>query len=501
MKTQRDFLILIDMMSAAQKKIKETIVKHGLIRKKGHVVIGLSGGPDSMCLFHVLYGMRDELGITVSAVHLNHKFRPGHAEEDQEFVENLCEELGIYCYSKTVDVNDAAAQRGETPEEAGRNERYIAFDEEAQRVADSGVPKEDITIAVAQNRNDQVETVLMRIMRGTGPDGLAGIPYLRKSKEGFDIIRPLLDTDRKDIEDYCDSKGLNPRIDHTNSETEYNRNRIRLDLLPKIKSEYNYNIEEAVLRLSELAEADKKYFDGIAEDFLGENWVYTIGDEGEVTKGKLKVELLTSLQPPISHRIIISAMKKMGLTQGLEAVHVDAAISAIKKNETGKIVEFPFGYKMKISYGEAEFYNDLGSFEAKKNDELNITIEIDELDSKEEFRFPGGRLVMKKSMAPQDLQNRFVLALDPKEIKKAGGILEIRYRKPGDRIFLKGINGTKKLQDLFVDEKIPREERSKIPLIVSDNEILWVIGIRKSDKFTNFDGAKECLLLEWMPNS
>ena len=183
-----------------KKKTLQTIRKHNLIKKGMHIVIGLSGGPDSVCLFDVLNSLKDEWDLTLYAVHINHKLREGAAEEDQHYVEELCAKLNIPCEVFIRDCNVIAAQEGMTSEEAGRKVRYEAFSQVALQIHQNGIPKNKVAIALAHNANDQCETILFRLMRGTGTDGLSGIPYERFEENGFAVIRPILDIGREEIE-------------------------------------------------------------------------------------------------------------------------------------------------------------------------------------------------------------------------------------------------------------------------------------------------------------
>ncbi|MDD7216480.1 MAG: tRNA lysidine(34) synthetase TilS, partial [Firmicutes bacterium] len=236
-----------------KKKILKTIREHNLITEGMHIVLGLSGGPDSVCLFSVLTELAGEMNLTLHPVHINHRFRPGAAEEDQAYVEELCRSNGLSCRSFVYDCPAMAREQKLTPEEAGRKARYEAFFKVAGEIHASGVPASKIAVAVAQNANDQCETILFRILRGTGTDGLSGIAYKRKGQGGFHVIRPLLDITRDEIEKYCADRNLNPRIDHTNSETVYTRNRIRLELIPYLADNFNSNIVETVNRLGRIA--------------------------------------------------------------------------------------------------------------------------------------------------------------------------------------------------------------------------------------------------------
>lgn len=345
--------MLPDITKRTEDKIRKTIEQHGLIAPDQHIVIGLSGGPDSVCLFNALLAIKDEMSLIIHPVHLNHKFRPGAAERDQKYVEDLCESKGLKCSSFVVDCNVLAAETGTTSEEAGRNARYDAFYTVAEKVASSGIDKKDIKIAVAQNANDQAETVLFRFLRGTGPDGLAGIAYEREER-GYKVIRPLLDVYRDEIEEYCSHNDLNPVIDHTNEDTVYTRNKIRHELLPLLEKEHNVNMKENLVRLARIAAADKDYMWQQAEKTYEE--LAQISEEKEETGGgpvevTFDREALAKLHVSIRHRVIFKAFAAIGLDSDISEERINAADSIIEKKQAPKTVQFPRGYTLTVAKG------------------------------------------------------------------------------------------------------------------------------------------------------
>lgn len=406
-------------------RVKHTIIKNNLIdpEEKQHIVLGLSGGPDSLCLFHVLLELQEELNIHIHPVHVNHKFRPGAAEEDQDFVENLCENMGIRCTTFIYDCKALAEEEGISEEEAGRNARYEAFYLVANELMEQyGIGSDNIKIAVAQNANDQAETLLMRIMRGTGTEGLAGIEYQRNGAGGTKIIRPLLDIDRKDIEGYCADYELCPRRDETNLEAIYTRNKIRLELIPYMENNFNPNIQEALNRLSVIAKEDKEYMDGQVKVFI---------------KSPLPIIEYIDQHPAIRKRILMRNLEKLGLEQGVTAVHLDLADRLIFNGKTGTSMDLPQGYRISISYENILFHKE---------------------DQRQETGINGDGVCLEE----------FVL----------------RTRQPGDYILLNGVGGRKKIQDLFVDMKIAREMRNCVPLLCRGNQVVWIVGDDVSGLFT-----------------
>lgn len=335
--------MLPDITKKTEDKIRKTIEEKGLIAQGQHIVIGLSGGPDSVCLFNVLKNISKELGLTIHPVHVNHKFRPGAAERDQQYVEELCRKNGLECDSFVVDCNVLAAETGMTSEEAGRKARYDAFYEVAERIA-KDVPKESIKIAVAQNANDQAETVLFRLLRGTGTDGLAGIAYEREER-GYKVIRPILDIYRDEIETYCEHNDLKPVIDHTNEESVYARNKIRNELIPYLEKEHNTNLKESLVRLARIASADKDYMWQQVEDFYKNHARQGVG------KVSFDRDLLAKAHPAIRHRAILKAFAFIGLESDVSEERIKAADAIIEKKQGPKTVQFPRRYVLEVAKG------------------------------------------------------------------------------------------------------------------------------------------------------
>ncbi|MBN7774386.1 tRNA lysidine(34) synthetase TilS [Clostridium aminobutyricum] len=493
-----------------ESKVKSTIIDKNLIKKNEHIIIGLSGGPDSVCLFNVLINLSDELSYSISAVHVNHKFRPGAAEEDQAYVEELCRVKGIECQSFEMDCNAIAKEKGLTSEEAGRMARYESFYKVAADLIQAGkFEPHQIKIAVAQNLNDQAETMLMRIIRGTGTDGLVGIEYAREGKFGTTLIRPLLDVSRNEIESYCTEKALNPRIDHTNLEPIYTRNKIRLNLIPLIQKEFNENITEALNRLSKIAKEDKDYFDTQVSEAM-EQAAIIINERpcphegivslvGGVSFGEHQ---LKEMHPAIRHRVIKRAFETIGLDQGISAAHIEAADKVIIGDKASSRTDFPKGYAVSSSYGEVRFYkNDPFTLGYVSEDELKSKLKIrivknegklKDISKNGSKRFAAldlyklldrltsgeAQLIEAVFQAEQKLKDQDTVECVQQDSMLAEilNVLQIRNRRQGDWMTPLGMNGRKKLQDMFVDEKVYKECRNQVPLVCIGDEVIWIIG-------------------------
>lgn len=473
--------------------MKNTIIHNGLIEKGEHIVIGLSGGPDSVCLFHILHQLKEELDICLHAVHINHGLRPGAADEDQRYAEKLCEAHGVPCSSFLFDVNKIAREEGISSEDAGRRVRYQSFFRVAERVAaESGA---SVKIAVAQNMNDQAETVMMRILRGTGTDGLCGIEYLRKEKDRGVIIRPLLDISRAEIEDYCSENGLHPQIDLTNLEPIYTRNKIRLELLPYLSENFNVNIAAALNRLSRIAKEDKDYFIHRAEEFIRMNSIGNKDGSVEIPAG-----MLGSEHPAIRHRVIMRVFESIGLSKDISSVHLEQADRLIEEARTSSSVDFSGGYALKISYGNAVFYRKEENTGLDFEYELNLEgiTDIFELNTQIGVKILK-RLdwLNEKGKEKRDRSSSSICRLSLDKLDTGGCRPVIRTRRPGDYMIPFGMKGRKKLQDFFVDEKIRKEERDRIPLLCLGSEIIWVIGSRISENYKVEDDTERIISLEY----
>lgn len=450
--------------------IKNTIEKHNLINADEHIVIGLSGGPDSVCLFSVLLELSVDMDFTLHAVHVNHGFRPGAADEDQKYAEELCRKSGVECSSFKYDCNAIAENQGLSSEEAGRKVRYESFLKVAEGLMEQGVPAEKIKIAVAQNADDQAETVLFRLMRGTGTDGLAGMAYCRMEKN-ICVIRPLLDTWRKDIEKYCREHGLEPRTDHTNLQPIYTRNKIRLDLIPYIEEHFNNNIMETLGRLSRIAAEDKEYLWQCAES------VYA---ELEVSPGVLDQKGLAELAPAVRHRVIMKALQQQGLEQDVTYAHLEAADSILGAAGESKTVEFPDGYRMSVRYGEAAFYR---VEESGRVPQLHVKV------------MPGNGTAVGNGRSAAFDYDKFTAI-------HGGAEIVLRTRREGDFLAIRG--GRKKIQDLFIDMKVPKEHRDSVLVAAAGSEVLWlpeqpekgVTKARYSVRCKLDMDTKKCLMLE-----
>ena len=462
-------------------KVLKTIRDHQLIEKHQHIVLGLSGGPDSLCLFHILLRLAEDWDLTVYPVHVNHKLRPGAAEADQRFVEDFCLQAGSPARVYVYDCGAIAAKERLTSEEAGRKVRYEAFAREAAELRSKGVRPEDIRIAVAQNADDQAETILFRVLRGAGTDGLSGISYSRFDEEENRIVRPLLDIYKEEILAYCRENQLRPCVDATNQEPLYTRNRLRLQLIPLLEQEYNANIKDTLNRMGKIAARDSQFLWSQAKQAYDRLCL-----EQTPAMVTLEGDGLRKLDPALRQRVLSLAFQQVGLTEDVSYAHYESCEAIVFHAGPSAGCDLPDGYRFVRVYGDVRVASKAYASGEAESSEVRIRV----VTAEEYSRLPA----KKGGRAAFDLD-----ALEAVYGEHAAGLLCIRTRQPGDFIALGG-GGRKKLQDLFVDRKVPRDDRDRILLAAVGSEVLWVLPVqgwsRYSGKYSVEASTKKVIYIE-----
>lgn len=298
----------------------DTIKENNLINKGDVIVVGVSGGPDSITLLTCLNKYKDYIGAKLICAHINHLIRKD-STEDEQFVENVCEKMGIKCYVKRAEVEKIAKEQKKGTEEVGRKIRYDFFNEVAE--------KENANkIAIAHNMNDNAETILLNIIRGSGLTGLEGI----QAQEYGKYIRPLINCTREDIEEYCSKNNLQPRIDSTNKENIYRRNIIRNKILPEIK-ELNPNIVQSLSNLSKIVKVQNTHIKNEVENIYNKI--------GSPSLGKIELDLpeFQKLDLSVQQNLILYTISKaLGSARNIEKVNVDDIIKMCKRNVGNKYI-------------------------------------------------------------------------------------------------------------------------------------------------------------------
>lgn len=445
-------------------KVLSFIEENSMINDKDKILVALSGGPDSVCLLKILNELKDKLNITIFAAHVNHCLRGDAALEDESYCLKLCESLDIPCYVKRVNIEKLAKDKGVSTEMAGRDARYEFFDELMKTL---NINK----IAIAHNANDQAETVIMRAIRGTGIEGLIGIKPIRDNK----YIRPILCLTRDEIEKYCLEKHLNPHIDETNLEEVYSRNKIRLKAIPYIEDNFNKEVIFALNRLAYSCSKDMELINNIVDSKYSK---YCVREKMYII---IKQDAFKEMEAIIT-RVIRKALVEISLRfNNFEMKHI-YDIMKLQKGATGKNINITNNVIAINEYGDIKLKVNDNKEENNENtiiDELKISkkdIENNDFSyANSEFAFK----IYNKDNFNGFINSNFIKVFDISNVSN----ITIRTRKNGDKIVPLGMKGSKKIKDILIDAKIPKDLRDTIPLILFDHEVAWILGLKTSDKF------------------
>lgn len=322
-----------------KEQVIDTIKKYNLIKENDSIVIGVSGGPDSICLLHILNEIKNELNFKIYVAHINHMIRE-EADSETEYVKEFCKNLGIECYIKRIDVVEIANNLKRGTEETGRQIRYEFFNEILEKTNSN-------KIATAHNNNDKVETILMNILRGSGTSGLKGIEAIRDNM----YIRPLINTSREEIEEYCETNKLEPKIDESNNENIYTRNKIRNIVIPYIKQEFNPNIIKTINRLSEVANEENEYLNKVTENEFNKLLL-----EKANNSYVLNLKDFNKLELVIKRRVILYTINELlSSTTGIEKVNIDDIIKLCNNNIGNKYLSPIKNLKVLVKKGKIFF--------------------------------------------------------------------------------------------------------------------------------------------------
>jgi len=437
-------------MSQMLKKICKTIEKHGMISLGDSVLVALSGGADSVCLLKLLCELRQKYNLRICAAHLNHMIRGTDADRDAQFARQLCRKLGVHFYLEKADVIKYAEENFLTTEEAGRILRYNFFDRICR---ENSISK----IATAHNLNDNTETVLMRFIRGTGIDGLCGIPYVNGN-----VIRPLLDTSRQEIEAFLCETEQDFVTDKTNGEAIYLRNKIRLNLIPEIKKEYNPNFTETLSSNISIYRQAADFLDCEVRKKT-ERLIKYKKNYMEIELSELKKEKDFIISKTIAYALSKTELKKQITSK------IISEICEIAKSGTGR-VQFSKDVYVCAMYDRLYFVT--------KTQDKPFCTEINNFE-KIYIKECDKTITFTKAQKKEKNKNAIYVDLD----KLFGKKIIVRSRKDKDVFIPSGMKGRKKLKDFFIDKKVPFFVRDEIPIFLADDEIFCIGTMRESENY------------------
>ena len=442
------------------KKVREYIKEHCMIREREKIVVGISGGADSVCLLFVLLELQKEWDLKLEAVHIHHGIRGADADADERFVRRLCENENVVLHVFHENVKEMAKELGMSEEEAGREIRRKHFVEVLKQTHAN-------KIALAHHMNDSAETVLWNLCRGSKLRGLGGI----SPKEDV-WIRPLLCAERWEIEEFLKEREIPYCIDETNMSDHYTRNKIRNHVLPYLENQVNkksvLHIQETAKRMQEIAlfmeEETKKYMESCLVKEKKDVCFLNLLKFSEVP-GVLKTEIIYSILCDVA-----------GHRKDIESRHVNMILELCEK-QVGRKCDLPYGMCAIRSY-----------------DGIKIYPEHYENHFHEEKPDCKIRLLKKEEGTKTFPQNTYTKWFDYDIIKRT---VEIRHRKPGDYIVIDRLGRKQKLKQYFINEKIPREIRDQIWLAADGDQIMWIIGYRQSQAYQITEKTKHVLEIQF----
>lgn len=466
------------MSLSLEERFLHLIRKHSLFHPGDTVVVAVSGGPDSVCLLHLLYRFQDELGIGLHVAHLDHSLRGAESQADADYVAHLAHELNIPITLFRADVALYRHKERLSLEEAAREVRYAFLAGVAEEVGASAV-------ALGHTRDDQAETVLLHVLRGCGVEGLAGLRPRSKipvyCAQDCPLVRPLLRVSREETRLYCQEQGLEAREDATNLSTRYLRNRIRLELLPLLRL-YNPRIEDALVRLSLLAGDEASFVRAQAAPLKEAMVSY---DKGSAV---IEREPFDKLPDTLKRYMIRDLLHELsGESRGVEAVHVEAVMQFLG-HPAGQSLHLK-GVVVSTEYSTYRFSRpdwNYCPYPKLEGGRLNVPGET---------TFPGWRVEATLSSDATYVDAPFTAFLDYERLELP---LSVRPLKHGDRFLPLGSPGEKKLYRFMGDVKIPHAYRARVPLVVdASDRVVWLVGYRLDDRFKLTPQTRKVLRLQF----
>jgi len=450
-------------------KVRKSIETNNLLQAGDRVIVGFSGGIDSVCLLAVLNQLKMEYRLELWALYVNHALRPDENEQELQLLYSLGERFKIGVKEINIDIPGKLRQKQQSLQLLAREQRYRAFQQFYDEINAT-------KIALAHHRDDQAETIMYRIIRGTGLDGLAGIPVSRDNK----IIRPMLEISREEIREYVLSHGLNWVEDSSNQKLIYQRNRLRHQLIPQIESSYNPRFKEALFRLGAIAQEQRDFMEVL---FNSDVLANISRDEQKVG---IALKQFLSYHPYLQYYILKQMVAMLIPNLQLEFVKIMRLREKIR-NENYSLDPFHIYKGVMVRVRD-------GILIIEKTDAaIRYNQQIYQIDTHLPNIFADINLLLRIEPAILPVQfdriSNDEIYIDASKVTLP---LTIRFWRPGDHFQPLGLSGTQKLHDFFINQKIAKSQRHRIPLLINgDGRIVWVVGYRMSEEFKVVESTKE----------
>lgn len=428
----------------ANRNKKESLVENG-----DRIVVGFSGGPDSVFLVEMLLKLREKIDFDIVLVHINHLLRGEEAQRDEDFSINYGKSKGLKVFVRKINITSLGKEKGLSLEEAGREARYSFYKEVLEKTNSN-------KIALAHNKDDQIETFMFRLTRGTGLSGLEGIATKRDR-----YIRPISEIYKSEIVNYLDENNISYCIDSTNLENEFTRNSIRIDLIPFIEKRYNPKFKDKIFSLIEEIRDINIFIEKEIEQFSYDETI--------------NIESILKFPKSIRGKILSKYLYKYGLEVNRKKISL---IESILEKGGSQEISLDSQYILKKEYNILK----IQKINLIKNNIEEVTFTIPN-------KIKYGDYIIEAEYVERGEQNKNCFYTN----LKLGDTLIVRGRKDGDKIIPTGMKGEKKLKEIFINEKIGKEKRDSIPLIVHNDNIVWIAGVRGNEKYNSTE--KRCIKL------
>ncbi|MDY6823604.1 MAG: tRNA lysidine(34) synthetase TilS [Thermodesulfobacteriota bacterium] len=465
----------------------QTMTRYSMVPPGCRILVGVSGGVDSVTLMHALTRLADRFAIAgIGVAHLHHGLRGEAADEDAALVATLSHERGLFFHMERVDIRAIARDASLSIEEAARITRYAFF---RRTAGEHGYDR----VATAHHADDNAELVLMNLLRGSGPDGLAGIPPVRSGPP--EVIRPFIMSTRDQIENFAVKNGLSWAEDHTNTDVRFLRNRVRHDLLPSLKADYNPKLVDILNRLASIFTQEQQWLDGIVEGLL--SYAVMTADPEALS---LSAARLRRYHPAAQRRVVRKAIARVkGDLRRIGFDHVAAVLASLEKDQDfslhlpDNIRVAKTGEGIVFSRGECrtprrEFSYTVFSHPDEAAQPVNATLALPEIGIKLVFEEVAGEMVGDiRTYAP---------CIGLFDMDALTFPLIVRSIRPGDRFQPLGMTGTQKVKDYFIDHKVSGETRRNCPVVESGGTLIWLVGHRIADPVKITPATRKILKIE-----
>ncbi|MCK4400968.1 tRNA lysidine(34) synthetase TilS [bacterium] len=497
----------------SKQKLLKTIQDYRMISKGDRLLVGVSGGPDSVALLYLLMELRDIYNLQLYIVHLNHMLRGSESDEDAGYVRRLAKKMKLPVFIGKKDVGKFAKANKLSLEEAARIQRYEFYEQIAEKL---NIRK----IALGHTADDNAETVLMRLLRGAGEQGLTGI-YPVRYIGNLKVIRPLLNIYRVEIEAFLKEKKIRARTDSSNADNKFLRNKVRLELIPLLEENYNQNIKQVLINTADILKEDNEYLMQITEKFYNEAhppcppskprteprteftlvqgernlWFRAKGEFSDARGGSihLSIKKIADFPLAIQRRVIRYGIKELtGTLRQITYQHLNEIFKLLKGNLAYGRIDLPDGLVVERMRRELVIRRG----KARNIRSIIYPVKIPGETVVSELGVKLICAISKRKANPKFYtQNRYQEYLDYNKIKKP---VFIRTRKQGDTFQPLGMKGKKKIKDFLIDQKIPQPEKRKVLLLTDKTDIIWLIGFRISDKFKVTEKTKQVLKVRFL---